>query len=100
MARIHRTWEDSDFFEICRAADDGYRASKGREPDGNMLLHVGAIMTLVERYATPRDCAMLADQLHCTDDSEAIARHLARLADERMERPSVVLVDILQLTVT
>lgn len=99
MQRISKTWTHPDFIAICRVADDMHRASQSPERAAEGLAATGAIVALLDRYASPCDCMELATGFGCRADSKSLAYAIRDEADERGQPPSIVVVDLLKLTV-
>lgn len=100
MTRITKHWESSDFLAVCRIADDAHRAASvdgAHRGEGDQA--TGAIVVLLDRFASPCDCASLAMTYGCSTDPRSLAYAIRDDADERGQTPSHVLVDMLQLQV-
>lgn len=99
MARVTREWVHSDFFAVCRVADDMHRAAQDGSNRHAADAATGAMVALLERYATPCDCRDLATGFGCGSDVRSLAYALRDEANDRHQPPSTVLVDVLHLQV-
>lgn len=101
MTRVSKTWEHSDFLAICHIADEDHKAAArgGLINRGAGDSATGALVTLLDRYATPCDCVGLARKFGCGSDAKALAYAIRDDADERGISPSTALVDLLNLIV-
>lgn len=99
--RISKTWVASDFLVTCRIADDMHRVANSG------TIHVGhagdsatgAIVSLLDSYATRCDMMDVAKQLGCAWDSKALAYAIRDAADDRKQAPSTVFVELFKLQV-
>lgn len=99
MARVSRQWEHADFFAVARVADDMHReASLGANRHASDAA-TGAVVAMLERYATPCDCRDLATGFGCGNDVRSLAYAIRDEAHDRDEPPSTVIVDMLHLQV-
>lgn len=99
MTRIHKAWIAPDFLDICRAIDDGHRASsRGQHSAG--LQSSGGIIRFLELYATLADIKDIAAKLHCSFNIRNVASAIRDEADHRNRPPSTVLVDMLGITIS
>lgn len=99
--RISKTWVHTDFLAICHIADEDHKAAARGGPinRGAGDSCVGALVALLDRYASRCDCADLARKFGCAPDPKSLAYAIRDDADERGISPSTALVDHLNLIV-
>lgn len=97
--RVSKTWEYTNTLTLFRDADDMHRKANRQGCGFSGHAATGAIVALLDKFATPCDCAALALYFGCHADAKSLAYAIRDCADERHENPSTVIVDLLKLQV-